>query len=468
MNQPYDRNAMPHGSPPPPPQQQQQWPQQQWPQQQWLQQQEGPDQQFCPGCGSASPLSAPFCGRCRRPFEGHRPFEGQQQPVQAGPPLQPQQAQRLRDPMVPRSPRRFLAALIDQGIAAVLLSVPLYLVVIGGDSGLTPVLVLAAGVLYLLGSIVAQGITGRTFGKWMLGLRTVSIVPGEDGMLCAPGISRSLWRTVILALANVLLYFGAWSVLLDGGRRGVADKLASTRVIDVRIIGDPLVAGQNEPSEDIAPRGFLRLQLTPEERAMMPTPVESVSVPRPSPATNSGPVINEVPGVGRDRESGPPVPKYQSRNVDPIRVVARTVVEPVPVPGPVPVSDQVEETRMVPTPVDRTRMTPAAVAVIRLEFDDGRTLEVAGAGLVGRDPSPEVGESVEHSVSMEDTTMSLSKTHLGFGVVKGVLWVEDRHSTNGSAWEYQTSRQSLVAGERTEVPTGATIHMGARTFRVTT
>lgn len=449
MNQPYDGNAVPRraSSPPPPPQ--------------WSEQHQS--QQHCPGCGSWSPPTSPFCVRCRRVLGGHAAAS---QPVQVQ--MVPPQ---LRDPTVPSSSRRLLASLIDQGIAAALWLMPLYLVLGRDDDGLLPVVTLAVGVVYFIGSIVVQGITGRTFGKWILGLRTVSIVPGAGGELPAPGIARSLWRTVVLGLANVLLYFGAWSVLIESGRRGVADKMASTRVVNARGVDNPLTTVRAEEAHDLAPRGFSRLQLTPEEQVMMPTPAPTQPTETGSGGFHLAPTdpvpVNSVPGVIRDGTPVPAVPSYQARKADPIRVVTRSVpVAAATVEVPVGEPERVEETSMVPAPVDQTRMTSVVADVIRLIFDDGTTFDVIGDGLVGRDPSRAGGEPVEHAVSLADSTMSLSKTHLGFGLAKGVLWVEDRHSTNGSAWEYQGRRESLVPGTRVDVPAGATVHMGARFFQV--
>ncbi|NMN98161.1 FHA domain-containing protein [Antrihabitans stalactiti] len=101
-----------------------------------------------------------------------------------------------------------------------------------------------------------------------------------------------------------------------------------------------------------------------------------------------------------------------------------------------------------------------------LAFDDGSVIAVAGAGLIGRAPSPLPGEKVIHLVAIDDDTFSMSKTHLEFGLDDAGLWVRDRASTNGSVVETTGRLARLMPGVRVRTPPGATIHMGARRFGV--
>jgi protein phosphatase len=88
--------------------------------------------------------------------------------------------------------------------------------------------------------------------------------------------------------------------------------------------------------------------------------------------------------------------------------------------------------------------------------------------LIGRDPGPAIGENVEHLVTLADDTLSLSRTHLEFGIGESGLWVRDRFSTNGSAIEVEGRRTRIKPGSRMPVPAGCTIHLGARQVKVRT
>lgn len=104
----------------------------------------------------------------------------------------------------------------------------------------------------------------------------------------------------------------------------------------------------------------------------------------------------------------------------------------------------------------------------RLEFDDGSTVRVRGRGLIGRDPAPAIGETVEHLVTLADGTLSMSRTHLEFGIGDSSLWIRDRFSTNGSAIEVDGRRTPIRPGSRLPAPAGCTIHLGARQVKVRT
>ena len=110
----------------------------------------------------------------------------------------------------------------------------------------------------------------------------------------------------------------------------------------------------------------------------------------------------------------------------------------------------------------------ARLAQFRLEFDDGSSLTVRGRGLIGRDPAASAGEKVEHLVALADDTLSLSRTHLEFGIGESGLWVRDCASTNGSEVEVNERRTGIEPGLQVAAPSGCTIHMGARQVKVRT
>ncbi|MGY4645494.1 RDD family protein [Cellulomonas sp. URHB0016] len=122
--------------------------------------------------------------------------------------------------------------------------------------------------------------------------------------------------------------------------------------------------------------------------------------------------------------------------------------------------------------LEHTRLRPGGPAPasapdgLRLVFDTGERLEVAGDGLVGRRPTAE--EGVDHVVAIDDPERSISKVHLAFGPVPdGGLWVMDRGSTNGTVLVGPDgSRVVLPAGARVGAPVGSTIRFGQRSVRV--
>jgi serine/threonine protein phosphatase PrpC len=104
----------------------------------------------------------------------------------------------------------------------------------------------------------------------------------------------------------------------------------------------------------------------------------------------------------------------------------------------------------------------------RLEFDDGSVVAVRGRGFIGRDPAPDGGDNVEHLITLADDTLSLSRTHLEFGIGESGLWIRDRFSTNGSDIEMNGCRIPVKPGTHVPAPVGCTIHLGARQVKVRT
>jgi len=92
---------------------------------------------------------------------------------------------------------------------------------------------------------------------------------------------------------------------------------------------------------------------------------------------------------------------------------------------------------------------------------------VRGDGVVGRDPVPRHGTTADHRVQVPDPGRSVSKSHLGFGLDVGGLWVADLGSTNGSAVVgVDGVRTALEPGERAHIVRGTVVQFGDRSFRV--
>ena len=114
---------------------------------------------------------------------------------------------------------------------------------------------------------------------------------------------------------------------------------------------------------------------------------------------------------------------------------------------------------------------PAAPAsTLELQWDDGSVIAVPFAALIGRDPvaaadAARVSAKRVGAVSMpiQDTTMSLSKTHFGVGIDRAGAWIVDLHSTNGTALHRAgAAPRALVPGELTGIASGDVAVMGSR------
>jgi PPM family protein phosphatase len=103
-----------------------------------------------------------------------------------------------------------------------------------------------------------------------------------------------------------------------------------------------------------------------------------------------------------------------------------------------------------------------------LEFDDGSSFVIWGGGLIGRDPVAPAGANVDQIVRVNDDTLSVSRTHLEFGVDESGLWVRDCGSTNGSQIEARGQLTRIESQRPVAAPSGSTIHIGQRRVRVRT
>ncbi|MWC00378.1 FHA domain-containing protein [Agromyces sp. MMS17-SY077] len=111
-------------------------------------------------------------------------------------------------------------------------------------------------------------------------------------------------------------------------------------------------------------------------------------------------------------------------------------------------------------------MDDRGIAVLR--FDDGARLIAPVAGLLGRNPAPAPGETVDLVQPLEDPSRRISKTHLAVGREPGGAWLVDRGSSNGTeVTAPDGATLELVAGERVVVPYGTTVSLGGgRSFVV--
>jgi len=196
--------------------------------------------------------------------------------------------------------------------------------------------------------------------------------------------------------------------------------------------GAPLVSGAmfcGECGFSVAPR-----------RAAPTVPVEIA----PEPAVEAPPAVPAAP---------PTVPA-------PVPVATVPAAPPRPqVPAPaVPVFVQPPVVPVVP---------PVPVERFVLQFSTGESVIVTGTGIIGRNPSAEPGEFVDHLVAVVDYDKSVSKSHLDFGQDDGRFWVSDRFSANGTTVrEPDREARRCVPGSRFHVVRGTRIDMGDQFFVV--
>ena len=139
---------------------------------------------------------------------------------------------------------------------------------------------------------------------------------------------------------------------------------------------------------------------------------------------------------------------------------AAPAMAPAPPPA-APISSPPESTLEPDT--ENTRLVPRGSTGARfvLQFSTGESYTVLGSGIIGRNPSPEPGEVIDHIVTIVDPGRSVSKSHLEFGQDNGVFWVSDRHSGNGSVIREPGSEPRYCEpGRRYRVVRGTRIDIG--------
>lgn len=189
--------------------------------------------------------------------------------------------------------------------------------------------------------------------------------------------------------------------------------------------GEPLVSARPPAEETIAsPSSAIAPASSPASSRSAPTPASS-PIPTPTPAQAPTPAVAPAP---------PPAVAVSSP--------AESSLEP-----------DTENTRLVPRGSTGARFV--------LQFSTGESYTVLGSGIIGRNPSPEPGEAVDHIVTIVDPGRSVSKSHLEFGQDNGVFWVSDRHSGNGSIIREPGSEPRYCEpGRRYRVVRGTRIDIG--------
>ncbi|MBQ1444364.1 MAG: RDD family protein [Renibacterium sp.] len=451
----------------------------------------------CRNCGAALPPGASFCTLCGAAVYNRA---GRTAPAAASEPSAPENPRKVQIPgiipVTPFSRGPVVAPKIDDGedmaarldlvnagagkrLAAKLLDMvaPAIGFAIGSGVGATTIVSTrvnaqvitldlfwfsvwtgAAALLALAYWIVLWGWearTGKTIGNLLLGIRTT----GMQGF--AAGWLAILVRNVIITIGFGLAFVGGVLVLIsnlwdrNGQRQSWPDKAAHTLVFDVKAGRDPLTSGGID-----GPSSFAPVELPP----MLPVQSPVAGTAAPGLPTSAAPPSAGIPGFepaepapGRRHDPNqwqpPASPGVRPETVHPDEAAGETRYRSAAQPDPVPAA--VDPAPAVQRPS------------VRMQFDDGREVRLAGAALIGRNPSGYDGEVIEQLIDVPDPSRSVSKTHVHVRASSEGLWVTDRNSTNGSALSGPDGvRRPLVAGSPELAGFGATVHFGDRSFLV--
>jgi uncharacterized RDD family membrane protein YckC len=370
--------------------------------------------------------------------------------------------------------KRSLAFGIDAAIAAVLL-LPAFIGAFGVlgavidvgidgaaaiDQGsvLVPLILFAVGEFlisaYYIVQLLLHGFRGITIGKAICGIRSVRVTT-----FARPGFWRVVLRAVVFYAGCVIVpVLGAIPFLLsplwDYERRGRGwlDRIGGNWLVDARRGLDPFDAKALRLARK-------RVAAPPKvEPTRLPSLATGAGVPTFVPDTRSSSAVigtgDRAEGIGAAQPWSPP-PIGAS---DPTHAPQPTGTRSAPPPPAPPASAP------APSPQSAPGAPPATATFV---FDDGATMTVTGAGLLGRNPHPRDGENMQHLIPVTDDRLQISKTHAEFGFDASGLWISDRSSVNGT--QIRTSngaRVEVPVGEHYPVVWGSVVEVGGRSFRV--
>lgn len=358
------------------------------------------------------------------------------------------------------------AVLSSPAVVGALLAVPALLesaspadpaALLGALGGSAVLILVGQGLALAFGlvQLIMHGRRGVTLGKALMGLRSVNVAT-----FARPGFWRVALRALVLLLSTVVPVVGPAllfaSGLWDREHRGRSwlDRLARAWVVDAR--------GALDPFDVKAMRHARKAYEAPErvEAAPLPSLATIGGAPTafvPVQRSNSG-VVSGSPEAARwappaelDAASAP------AGDAGPGLIPAAPFAAP---PGAAPAAAAAAAAAAAPHGASR----PPAVS---LHLDDGTVVPVPRTALLGRDPEPQPGEHADLLLPLVDASMQLSKTHAAFGIDPAAgFWMLDRGSSNGTRATSAAGELVLAPGERTSIPTGSTVAVGGRTFRV--
>lgn len=353
-------------------------------------------------------------------------------------------------------PARATAFLIDVLAWSALISpagVGLWLALTVGP-GFWAVALIAAGAalsaLFCLVQLILHGRRGVTLGKAAMRLRSVSL-PG----LAQPGFWRIVLRALVLSVSQVVPVVGPLLLFLSGywdptGRgRSLLDRVGACWLIDVRGGLDPTDAnalrrarrGYEAQFRDISEHLPVlsthgvgsRLELAPQRRAaaVVGASAENRGAPSRDPLVDrSAPGTAQRPAAGAPQAAGPAGDGAAAADAPAHRV-----------DGP---------------------------DGWHLVFDDGSTVEVTGAMLIGRSPVRGGRHRARQLIALDDPQRMMSKTHLALGTDEAGVWIEDLGSSNGTSVRPagQGEPRPIAGNTPVRLAHGAVVQIGGRVFRV--
>jgi hypothetical protein len=291
--------------------------------------------------------------------------------------------------------------------------------------------------------------TGLSPGRAAFGLRIA-----ESGHDTAPGIGR-------LALRGLLAAIGPW-IALTGWTLGTVASAADHRQAGTILIGVASLGGSVAAAAGVV-AALVGLILDPATRRTWYDNAAGLWVVDRRMSESPGnplPAAHAVPAQAR-------LPSAPTRRTEPDATLSASPTQPPAAPaGPPTVATPSAAPGRAGRPPEATPPGPA-IRPHLLCFDTGQMVTVEGLGLVGRRPMPAAGVAAAHLVPIPDPELSVSKTHLEFGLNGRELWIRDRGSTNGTVIRHADGSVDTAApGIQMAVKTGETVKFGDRSFSV--
>ncbi len=330
--------------------------------------------------------------------------------------------------------------------------------------------------------------SGKTPGNIMLGLRTTNMEGLPAGLLAI------FLRHLIVGVSSIVPTIGPILVLIsntwdaNGKKQGWHDKVAHTLVFNVKTGRDPLETGGIAERADFVPAHVATISQVASPIASPPArPVNGAAQPGqfapPAIQFHNQPVGFQAPPVQAPNQPVFQSPPVQQANpfappsnpqpqipVDqgPITTVPGAPSSANPNFAPPATAQPTVAAAALEEDAGETRVRPLTQnQALRLTFDDGRTEDVSGVALIGRNPAGYDGEMISRLISIQDSSRSVSKTHLHLRVSGEGLWVTDRNSTNGSGITHPAGNMDpLPGGKPALAELGSTVHFGDRYFVV--
>jgi hypothetical protein len=388
----------------------------------------------------------------------------------------------------------------------------------GGDLVLVIVFAAISSALtsaFVIVQLILHGRRGVTLGKAITGLRSVNVRTLERPGFWRGAVVRALvlWASFAVPLLGPVLVI-ALSPFFDPERRGrgwadlagatwlvdardglnpydakrmrIARKTVATDLADVRSelpslatpadqrgatayiptsrnSGGVLGAHRGDPGAASADQAD-----TPPAPAVAPVAPPSVVPQLLTPAAAQAPAPSAPTSVGAHAGSSgsgwvPPrlLPEEDAAPAAP----AAVPVSPAPSAAPAPAY---ESGAYEPSAYEPSAYEPSvARGSVVLTLDDGRTIEITGAGiLLGRDPALPAGAPPLTPVAIDDQTKSVSKSHLAILRSGSAVTIVDLGSTNGSGVVRDGAEHTLDPQEQVALRTGDTLRLGDRHARI--